>query len=156
MKFDKLKFDDDAVYAKKVNGKFHFEDWMFGFSTHENQKETITRYEFCKKNGIDRYAEGCEVFDLYNVLTGHNYSEWKHQSLYDELNQDFDHYECLDHSIVYKNSKTRKTWVMSLVYVDKREKIKKSCEKWGFDVEFIPYRNENDYSWMYVIYSKKA
>lgn len=150
MSFEKLRFDDEKIYKTD----FRFEDWMEGFSTHPNQRETVFRYEFCKKHGIDRFAWGCNSLDLYNVLKGRRLHEHKHQSLDNQLRRDFPHYECLDHSLRYKNSVTGETWVMSLVYLDTREKIRESCDKWGFDVEFYSW-NGVDYHWMYVVYKNK-
>lgn len=160
MRFRKLTFNDDAVYAGIKNGhRFWFNDWMTNYASHQNQKELIVRYEICKRHGCDSGGRRIgNALDFYNVMTGHRYHGERHGNyfgdFFEELESDFPHYECFDHSRVFKNSKIGRICVTSLVYLDTRDKIKKSCDKWGFDVEFIPY-NGKDYHWMYVIYTPR-
>ena len=158
MSMRKLVFDDDAVYAGVKNGfKFWWEDWMDDYTYHPNQKELIVRYELAKSIGANRSRCGMNSgLDLYNALTGHRFYGRTHCDLRNELDKDFPHYRCLDHTVTFKNTHIGEVIVTSLVYLDSRELIKASCDKWGWKVGFIPYEDPcydgNPYHWMYVVY----
>lgn len=154
----KMTKSDELVYAGIRNDKeFQWLDWMDDYTYHENQKELIARYEIAQEIDADLVSWGMSNgLDLYNALTGRRFDYSRltriSDSFLDELEEDFPQDKCLDHSVVFKNSRTGKIAVSSLVYVDSRNLITKSCDKWGFDVDFIPYDGANYHS-MYVVYS---
>lgn len=151
MSWRKLVIDDAAVYADR----FVWRDWMWCYSTHQEQSQVIERYEFCKRVGADSATgpvskSGSELW-LYLESAGR---KWK--CPVNGIDKDFSG-SWLDHPRIYRNSRTGQTWWHSLVYVDQRSEIVEACRKYGIEVEFRPFFREgekgNPYIWLYVSYT---
>lgn len=151
----KMHIDDEAV-ERFLADKNCWQDWMDEYTTHwKSQTEVRKRWTILKGLGVTHVSFGCNPgLRFFDNLTGRNLHISKHRRLHEIWERDFPHYNCLDHSIVYKNANTGQRWLLSFVYLDSRQMISESCRKWGIDVQFFKaYDDQDDYHFMYVLYT---